>query len=515
MAEDDSRPGGVDDAASAQPAEGAGWQQNQPRSGGSLDPVSADPWATSPQQDYRYFGPYDPPDHVQADPVQADPVQADQGRPDPLGVGSWAEDERTQPLPPAGPSFAAHPSSGYPGPGTVPPQSRAVPQLAPGYPPPGAPHRPPNPARQVRAGTVIAIATVTALLIGGSAGYAGSRLAERSAGAAAPSASAPASQQTAPVPSANVRSVAPAPDAMNAVAVAAAALPSTVMIRVGSSPDGSIGSGFVLDDSGLIMTNNHVVAAAASGARLRVVFSDGAIATASLVGRSPTYDIAVIRVKTSHSLVPMPIGNSDDTRVGESVLAVGSPLGLPGTVTQGIVSARNRPVAVGTEGQSSNAYINGTQTDAPINPGNSGGPLLDAGGRVIGVNSAILTLGSDRQQAGNIGLGFAIPINQAMEIGTMLITDGRATYPVIGAEVTDSGDLAGVRLVSVDQSGPADRAGLRADDVVTKIGQERVRAADELIVAIRSHRPGEQVTLTYRRNGATSEVRVTLGSREG
>jgi putative serine protease PepD len=297
--------------------------------------------------------------------------------------------------------------------------------------------------------------------------------------------------------------------------VAAATLPSAVMIRVGSGGDGSIGSGFVLDDSGLVMTNNHVVAGAADGERVRVVFSDGAVAGASLVGRSPTYDIAVIRVKTSHALVPMPIGDSDATKVGESVLAIGSPLGLPGTVTQGIVSARNRPVAVGSEGQSANAYINGTQTDAPINPGNSGGPLLDAGGRVIGVNSAILTLGADRQQAGNIGLGFAIPINQAMEIAKMLIANGKATYPVIGADVADSGDLAGVRLSSVTGNGPADRAGLRKDDVVTKIDGQRVSATEELIVAVRSHRPGDRVTLTYQRNGQLREAEVTLGSREG
>ena len=197
------------------------------------------------------------------------------------------------------------------------------------------------------------------------------------------------------------------------------------------------------------------------------------------------------------------------------MLAIGSPLGLPGTVTEGIVSARNRPVAVGSEGEASNAYINGTQTDASINPGNSGGPLIDAGGRVIGVNSAILTLSGDRQQAGNIGLGFAIPINQAMEVGKMLIADGKATYPVIGADVADTGDLAGVRLSSVTDNGPADRAGLRRGDVVTKIDGERVTATEELIVSVRSHRPGDQVTLTYRRNGQVREAKVTLGSREG
>ncbi len=365
----------------------------------------------------------------------------------------------------------------------------------------------------MRVATVVGVSALTALLIGGAAGYAGSKLGDGSAETTTPSTSAPVSRR--PTPSAPRTSTAPAPGTLDAVKVAAATLPSSVMIRVGSGGEGSIGSGFVLDDSGRIMTNNHVVADAADGARLRVVFSDGAVAGASLIGRSPTYDIAVIRVKTSHKLVPMPVGDSDATQVGESVLAIGSPLGLPGTVTQGIVSARNRPVAVGSEGQSANAYINGTQTDAPINPGNSGGPLLDAGGRVIGVNSAILTLGADRREAGNIGLGFAIPINQAMEIGKMLIADGKATYPIIGADVTDAGDLAGVRLRSVTDNGPADRAGLRTDDVITKIDGQKVSASEELIVAVRSHRPGDQVALTYKRNGQLRDVRVTLGSREG
>jgi putative serine protease PepD len=505
--------------------------EDDPRSDGVGDS------AWSPEHsDSRYRGPYD--NSGSAD-MYHPPGSAG---PDPLSIGSWAEE--TRPIPAAGPSFAAHDASAYPTPGgALPsrtpaqaafgyapadyaPNSSAAHYAAPYHPPPD--HPPPGQPtgsaeqrrRPVRAGTVIAVAAITALLIGGGAGYAGSRLAERTTQTSAPPASSsvpvptPQQPQT-PSPSDARTSVAPAPNSLDAVKVAAAALPSAVMIRVGSGDDGSIGSGFVLDGSGSIMTNNHVVADAADGQRLRVVFADGTVAGASLVGRSPTYDIAVIRVKTSHALVPMPIGDSDATQVGESVLAIGSPLGLPGTVTQGIVSAKNRPVAVGSEGQSANAYINGTQTDAPINPGNSGGPLLDAGGRVIGVNSAILTLGTDRQQAGNIGLGFAIPINQAMEIGKLLIADGKATYPVIGADVVDSGDLAGVRLSSVTDNGPADRAGLRKDDVVTKIDGQRVSATEELIVAVRSHRPGDRVTLTYQRNGQAREAEVTLGSREG
>ena len=506
MAEDDSR------------ASGVGGDAGQP---GPAD------WSGSAGPDYRYYGPYGGQAPAEPRAVPETGGQRDQ-QPDPLGVGSWRTDDHTQPLPPARPTYAA-PAEGYRAPtGDAYPAPGGAAPLPPGAPAPAATPFYPPPAQRsaparggVRPAAVVAVAAITALLIGGAAGYVGSRLAERTAptpvsSTLAPASSAPASPAD-PTPSARASStpVAPAPDTLNAVGVAAAALPSTVMIRVGSGDDSSIGSGFVLDDEGLVMTNNHVVAEAADGQQLRVVFSDGTQAGASLVGRSPTYDIAVIRVKTSHALVPMPVGDSDDTEVGESVLAIGSPLGLPGTVTEGIVSARNRPVAVGSEGEASNAYINGTQTDASINPGNSGGPLIDAGGRVIGVNSAILTLSGDRQQAGNIGLGFAIPINQAMEVGKMLIADGKATYPVIGADVADTGDLAGVRLSSVTDNGPADRAGLRRGDVVTKIDGQRVTATEELIVSVRSHRPGDQVTLTYRRNGQVRETKVTLGSREG
>ena len=183
------------------------------------------------------------------------------------------------------------------------------------------------------------------------------------------------------------------------------------------------------------MTNNHVVAGAADGSRIRVVYSDGRRVNAVLVGRSPSYDIAVIKASGAGSVQPIDLGDSDQVQVGEPVIAVGSPLGLAGTVTEGIVSARNRPVVVSesSDADAPTAYINAIQTDAPINPGSSGGPLVDAGARVIGVNSAILTFGSSP----NIGLGFAIPINQVATIANLLIKNGKATYPVIGASVQD------------------------------------------------------------------------------
>ena len=265
------------------------------------------------------------------------------------------------------------------------------------------------------------------------------------------------------------------------------------------------------------MTNNHVVAGAADGGRIRVVFADGRRQNATLLGRSPSYDLAVIKVRTSQRLVPLAIGNSDASQVGQPVIAVGSPLGLPGTVTQGIVSARNRPVVVNasSDADAPTAYINAIQTDAPINPGNSGGPLIDAAGRVIGVNSAILTLGASQGQTGNIGLGFAIPVNQASQIGRQLISRGKATYPVIGATVRDGSGSKGVEVSGVESGGPAADAGLRAGDVIDTIDGAPVTTMEELIVAIRTRRPGQKVVLEYTRGSADRSATVTLGSKEG
>ncbi len=436
---------------------------------------------------------------------------ADQAAPSASYYGPFAPpppvDESTQVLPPY--AGAAPPSYSYPPPSVAPTGAGApVPRTEPA-PPPGDGRR-----NRPRTGLIMLLAVLLAALVGTAAGYGGSRLAQ--------TASAPASSSTpAPRPSSTVssdpqRTPVPAPPSqMDTVQVAAAALPSTVMIRVGSSGSGETGSGFVLDTSGHIMTNNHVIAGASDGGRITVLFSDGKRVRAELVGRSPSYDLAVIKLTGKHELIPLPIGDSDAVEVGEPVVAIGSPLALASTVTQGIVSAKNRPVVVNSDGgaDSPSAYINGIQTDAAINPGNSGGPLVDAGARVVGVNSAILTMGQSRDGSGSIGLGFAIPINQAMEIGKLLISDGKATYPVIGVNVDADDD--GVRLSSVDADGPADKAGLRVDDVITEIDDEPVSAPEELIVAIRTHRPGDKVALTYERGGQRRTAEVTLGSREG
>jgi putative serine protease PepD len=369
-----------------------------------------------------------------------------------------------------------------------------------------------------RPARLVLAAALTALLVGGAAGYGGALLAGRTTGRVADP-GARASKQPTSNPS-QIAGSSTAPTAppsrvsggpgLTTVQVAEAVLPGTVMIQAGSAT----GSGFVLDTAGRIMTNNHVVAAA-DGGRIRVVFADGRRLTATLIGRSPSYDIAVVQVRTK-GLRPLQIGDSDASRVGEPVIAVGSPLGLPGTVTQGIVSARDRPVAVSDadNADSPTAYIDAIQTDAPINPGNSGGPLIDSTARVIGVNSAILTLGSSRSQAGNIGLGFAIPINQAIQIGQLLIKNGKATYPVIGANVS-AAEGGVVTLSAVDKTGPAAAAGLHEGDVITKINGVPVDAAEQLIVAIRTHRPYEVVVLDYERGKLRGQARVVLGSKEG
>lgn len=406
----------------------------------------------------------------------------------------------TQPIPGVGPGYrSAEPTQLFPAPGNVPPL-----QPGPVFPPP-----PPQaqPGRQRRRGGgigVLLLAVIIAALVGGLAGYGGGLLVPRAGTQATPVGGPPPTTRE-PLP--------PAPPEANTVEVAKRVLPSTVMIRVGSTG----GSGFILDGEGRIMTNNHVVEKAANGGRITVVYNDGSRATARILGRSPTYDLAVIQVPTSEKLVPMEIGDSDAVKVGEAAIAIGSPLGLANTVTQGIISSKDRPVVVGDDSDpgANTAYINALQTDAPINPGNSGGPLVDAGGRVIGVNSAILTIGSAQGQAGSIGLGFAIPINQAMDIGEMLIKDGKATYPVIGANVSDAPDGTGVELSGVESGGPADTAGLADGDVVTSIDGKPVTGLEQLIVAIRTHRPGDQIVLAYERGGKKAEAKVTLGAREG
>jgi putative serine protease PepD len=298
--------------------------------------------------------------------------------------------------------------------------------------------------------------------------------------------------------------------------VAAAVLPSVVSIEVQAGRTADEGSGVILTSDGLILTNNHVVEAAATTGTITVGFHDGTTADATIVGRDPTSDLAVLRAKGVTTLRPATFGQSADLQVGQPVVAIGSPLGLSGTVTSGIVSALNRPVRTGdtqTQDNGQDTVIDAVQTDAAINPGNSGGPLVNMRGEVVGINSAIASLGQGQEQGGqggSIGLGFAIPSDEAQPIAQQLAQSGRANHAQLGVSVQDT--AAGATLLQVQANGPAARAGLAADDVITKVADRRIDSADALVAAVRSHRPAEKVLVAYTRDKQSRTTTVTLGS---
>lgn len=296
--------------------------------------------------------------------------------------------------------------------------------------------------------------------------------------------------------------------------IAARVLPSVVSITTDSANGSTTGSGFVIDSAGYILTNNHVVeAAATAGGTITVTLNSGKSVGATIIGRDSSYDLAVVKIAMTN-LPALQFGNSDKIQVGDAVIAVGSPLGLSGTVTSGIISAKNRPVtAGGSTGE--NSFINALQTDAAINPGNSGGPLVDSTGAVIGVNSAIASLGSSYgSQPGSIGLGFAIPINQARKTADQLIKTGKATYPIVGISLDMAYTGVGAKIANsptgVRVGGPAAKAGLKIGDVITVFDGKTISSADELIVAVRAKSVGDQVKLTYVRSRVSHEVTVTL-----
>jgi len=308
--------------------------------------------------------------------------------------------------------------------------------------------------------------------------------------------------------------------------IAARVLPSVVMIKVNG--DEGTGSGFIIS-GGYIITNNHVVTldGAVSHSSLQVVFNGGQTAPARLVGADPYSDIAVLRLAEPVRLPALTLGNSASAEIGDPVVAFGSPLGLANTVTSGIVSALNRPIqpSIGGSGNAPQVYYDAIQTDAPINPGNSGGPLVNAQGQVIGMNAEIDTLGADPVsgvQGGNIGLGFAIPINQVRTVAMELIRTGRAAHSVIGALVNtdyagNGAQIAPSRSGSgrpVTPGGPAAQAGLQPGDVIIRFGGQTITDATTLLDAVRSQQPGTRVSVTFLRSGATHTVEITLGSAE-
>ncbi|MFW6692714.1 S1C family serine protease [Streptomyces sp. MAR4 CNX-425] len=316
--------------------------------------------------------------------------------------------------------------------------------------------------------------------------------------------------------------------------IADKALPSVVTIEAsgdgGTGGEGAAtGTGFVYDKQGHILTNNHVVAGAEGAGSLTATFSNGKTYDAEVVGQASGYDVAVIKLADTAdaTLTPLPLGDSDKVDVGDQTIAIGSPFGLSGTVTTGIVSAKNRPVASGDATGQQESYMNALQTDASINPGNSGGPLLDHAGNVIGINSAIRPADNGGPfgggQGGSIGLGFAIPINQADWVAGKLIETGEPVYAIIGVSVDNSYQGKGAKVSETESAagapvtpgGPADEAGLEAGDVITKLDDNIIDSGPTLIAQLWSHKPGDQVEITYERGGDEQTTEVTLGEREG
>jgi len=301
--------------------------------------------------------------------------------------------------------------------------------------------------------------------------------------------------------------------------IAANATPSVVTIRVQATGGDGTGSGWVLDDKGHVVTNNHVVSSAANGGEITVVLSNGKQSKATIVGRDVSYDLAVLKVDRT-DLRALPLGDSSKVVVGDPVIAVGAPLGLESTVTTGIVSALNRPVTPGEANDQS--FINAIQTDAAINPGNSGGPLLDMDGRVIGINTAIARVAGSSVggQSGNIGVGFAIPSAQVKITVDQLIRTGKAEHPIIGVVLDRTYQGEGVKISedtdetpAVTPGGPADKAGLEAGDVITAFEGRPMGNPDALVVAIRSKPVGSTVSLTVVRDGKPRDVKMVLQGR--
>ena len=429
--------------------------------------------------------------------------------------GGWGYGGPNTPAPPPVPPYGAgggpagHGGPG--GPGGVPPHDPWA------MPPVGGPG--PDQGKK-RRGALIAGVVVAALVAGGVGGGLGFWAADRGSNGDTTTISSSSDPKTL---NRSPKSVA---------GIAAKALPSVVTIQSSGGGEEGTGTGFVFDKEGHILTNNHVVANGARGGKLTATFSDGKKYSAQVVGEAQGYDVAVIKLKGAgdRKLNPLPLANSSGVAVGDATIAIGAPFGLSGTVTTGIISAKNRPVA-SSDGQGANpSYMSALQTDASINPGNSGGPLLDSRGAVIGINSAIQPAGGGggggmggQGQSGSVGLGFAIPVNQAKRVAGQLIKTGEPVYPVIGATVELGGGGNGATISqngeggseSVPSGSPADKAGLKPGDRITKLNDTVIDSGPTLIGTIWTHKPGEKVKLTYERDGKAHTVELTLGSRKG
>jgi S1-C subfamily serine protease len=348
----------------------------------------------------------------------------------------------------------------------------------------------------------LAIFGLVAVLIGAAGGLVGRLTADGASALTEPGATLTAVSEAKERPAGSVADI------------AARTVPAVVSLEVRVGDEAGTGSGVMIEGDGYVLTNNHVVAPAAvgSGSRLDAVFSDGTRAPARIVGRDPKTDLAVLKVEVTNPVVAV-VGSSHGLAVGDEVIAIGSPLGLAGTVTQGIVSAVDRPVRLDGGDSDADAVIDAIQTDAAINPGNSGGPLVDSTGAVIGINTAIRSIGgSAGSEGGSIGLGFAIPIDTARGIAQELIRTGVVKHADLGVNarsVTD-GATDGAQVQNVAANGPAAGAGIVEGDVIVKVGDRPIAGADELVVAVRERQPGETVPVELVREGRPLTVSVVL-----
>jgi putative serine protease PepD len=373
---------------------------------------------------------------------------------------------------------------------------------------PQQPAQQPAPTPRRRRTGLAAAVVATSLLVGGGAGIGGAAWWDATQGESA------TTSEASPVSTSTVsQSQAPAADG-SVESVAQKVLPSVVKIDVTGQQGSGSGSGIILTADGTILTNNHVVELAADGGSIEVSFDDGTSAEAEILGTDPLTDTAVIRASDVSGLTPATIGKSANLGVGEGVVAIGSPYGLDATVTSGIVSALDRPVNVGSDDQGNSTTYPAIQTDAAINPGNSGGPLVDMTGAVVGINSSIRTAASQspygQSESGSIGLGFAIPIDEVMPIVDQMAAGETPTHARLGIRVGD--DESGARITEVTEGSTAAEAGIEAGDVITSVDDRRITGADSLVATIRSYRPGDQVEVTWTRDGESRSATVTLDS---
>ena len=377
--------------------------------------------------------------------------------------------------------------------------------------------QPPRRERRGFAGTA-GVALLAAVLASGGT-YAVAQLTDTAAPSTASASTTTQNQGTSPTV---VQGNATAPDW---AAVAKAVSPSVVSIDVTTQQGSGAGSGVILDDSGHVLTNNHVVGDATGKGAIAVTLADGRTYEATIVGTDPSTDLAVIKLASAPSdLTPISLGDSAVLKVGDPVMAVGNPLGLSGTVTTGIVSALNRPVSTGEaspspDGQTSSDTVvtNAIQTSAAINPGNSGGALVNAQGELIGINSSIASLGASQgSQSGNIGIGFAIPVKEARTIADQLIKTGQAQHAFLGVSAKDttvkdgSAERAGAQIASVSDGTPAAAAGLKDGDVIIAVDGQPIDSSTALVAQIRAMTAGDKATVTLIRDGARQDVQVTL-----